>query len=461
MRRLNAPSALVPAALEVVDFSDGLFRLHKRGPTLDGSVPLRVAQGCVPLLMGNAWGLQLELLRPLTLARSIPVLKVALAPESREELERVRRAAVPRLAASGLLPRANGWERLLRAPLAAPSLLSLSFFTGLLVKPGADTWLRLTSGANRRSTLFEVDEALLAGEEGFVPLVVTLRFRTRPLAGQRLVGELASLSPLRPGAPLEVVPLERAPDIGRRHAAFYDAGYFETKKTDVALKYRRLVAGEARECPHAAAASSSKEAVPEPRSRLVTAGPAAPEVREWRRVITGASPQPLALAPDRTGVPHALYRSPIAFSILFDGLTVAIDFDRDELAAAARVIERTFDEACGEGFVAANRGALWYLTKLFTPHPPGEPHFFVKPWAFMVTPPGWSSVLDGVHASGFDVLRGVVATDVFHATPAVFKLHEVGKRIRVAAGDPLLTIIPVPRSLGDAGATEPDPIESS
>ena len=49
------------SVFEVGDVLDGLFRLEKRSPTLRGSVPLRVAQACVPLLQGNAFGLQVVL----------------------------------------------------------------------------------------------------------------------------------------------------------------------------------------------------------------------------------------------------------------------------------------------------------------------------------------------------------------------------------------------------------------
>ena len=94
---------------------------------------------------------------------------------------------------------------------------------------------------------------------------------------------------------------------------------------------------------------------------------------------------------------------------------------------------------------------MWYFTKYFTHHPPGEPHFFVKPWAFVQTPPGWSCLLEGVHGDGFDVLRGVVATDMFYATPAVFQVYRTGEPIRVRFGEPLLHVMPIPRRLLQAG----------
>src|SRR5262249_49765448 len=56
---------------EVLDILGGLVRLTRRSPTLDGSVPLRVARACLPLLEGNAYGLQLVLTRPLTVRRRL------------------------------------------------------------------------------------------------------------------------------------------------------------------------------------------------------------------------------------------------------------------------------------------------------------------------------------------------------------------------------------------------------
>ena len=95
----------------------------------------------------------------------------------------------------------------------------------------------------------------------------------------------------------------------------------------------------------------------------------------------------------------------------------------------------------GADFRAANQGACYLM-----PHPHGEPHFFVKLWAFTETPAGWSSIIKGVRGPSWDVMRGVVWTDRFHATPAVFSL-QVGRRVQIAAGAALLDVVPFPRSL--------------
>jgi len=80
-------------------------------------------------------------------------------------------------------------------------------------------------------------------------------------------------------------------------------------------------------------------------------------------------------------------------------------------------------------------------------HPPGEPHFFVKPFALTKTPPGWSCLLEGIDSDGSDaepddVWRGVVRTDALRATPAVFHLWRQGVAFVVPEGQPLLHAIP-------------------
>jgi len=62
--------AKAPAtAFEMVDVL-GLAQLVKRSGDLDGSVPLRVAQGCGPLFEGNAFGFQISLRQGITLCRT-------------------------------------------------------------------------------------------------------------------------------------------------------------------------------------------------------------------------------------------------------------------------------------------------------------------------------------------------------------------------------------------------------
>ncbi|AUX21237.1 hypothetical protein SOCEGT47_017170 [Sorangium cellulosum] len=451
------------ARFEVLD-ALGLCRLTRRTGDLDGAVPLRVAQACAPLLEGNAFGLQIALARPIEIQRRLGSLHAEPVGEHREALLRAHRAALPRLISQGFLAPEGAWHRALRGGLAWACRAGLGrprlrLWTGLLVRPDPGIWLRVAGAANRRNVLMEVSEAFLADDRAFVPLVLELRIRDDAPRPLRIEGEIGCIAPVCPDVQIETCSLAEAPEVGQAHAAFYDARYFAEKKAgEVTRKYRRLV-GKAGEGSGERAGEGSGERAGEgsggpARVRLVVAGPAAPEIAEITEVTTAAGPEPVPFRGGARRLASIVVRNAVPFRATFDGHTLAVAPEAPRLGEGAAAVERAFARAFGEGFLAANRGALWYLTKYFTPHPPGEPHFFVKPWAFTRTPPGWSSLLDGVHGDGYDVMRGVVATDVFFATPAVFHVRRIGAPIEVPEGAPLLRVLPIPRALLRAGFRE-------
>jgi hypothetical protein len=293
-------------------------------------------------------------------------------------------------------------------------------WTGLLVRPDAGVWLRVSATANRRNRFIDVEEQFIADGGAFVPLVLDITLCAEAPDPLRLEGEIGTVAPVAPGARIDDVPLTEAPEIGAAHAAFYDAVYFEAKAAGVTRKYRQMK-------PPPGILESDAPA----HCRVINLGPAA-------HTITGP-------------IPRVVFANLVPFEACFDGYSIAVVPDQRVLSAGARDVERTFAEALGPTFPAKNGRAMRYFTNYFTHHPPGEPHFFVKPWTFVQTPPGWSCLLEGVNGDGFDVLRGVVATDVFHATPAVFQLFRAGKPIQVRFGQPLLHVIPIPRRLLQAG----------
>jgi hypothetical protein len=422
---------------EVLDTLDGLFRVSTRTPTLDGSVPLRVARACVPLLEGNAYGLQLVLTRPLLVRRRLRRWRASWA-DGGDTVERQHAGAWPRVTEEGLLPRGSAWVRALQGPLVHPTPGGLRLFTGLLVRPEAGVWLRVTSAANRRNTLFEVGEQLIPDDGAWVPLVLDLVMRRDAPATLRIEGEIGCVGALRPGARVQTVAIADAPDLARSHAAFYDRAYFEEKKEEVTGKYRRVVAGEA---------AGEDQTLPSPPCRVASIGPSAHAVEALDRFTTAAGPVPEERPGEGRRLESVVFRNELAFSGLFDGHTLALEYDRERLEKRASGVRSAFREAMGAAAGLEHPGSELYLTKYFTPHPPGEPHFFVKPWALMATPPGWSSLVEGMHGDGYDVMRGIVSTDVFHATPAVFRVHREGARFQVAEGAPLLRVIPLPRAL--------------
>lgn len=419
------------AAFEVLDALGGWCRLVRRSPTLDGSVSLRATQGCVPLLDGNALGHQVVVTRPLRLDRSLGRWRVR-EDEAWASVERARRAALPMLRARGLLP-LDAWPELERGVVSRvggePWL-----WTGLLVRPCAGAWLLLESVANRRNRAFVVRPRVVPMDDGWVPLVLELQpaAEARTL---RLQGEVACLVAAGPGPALERVPLSQHPEAARGHLRFYVQEYFEAKKRgELTRRYRKTIDA----APHPVGAEPAAGAVVE-----VGPCPAAIETREACLLPTG----PASRVPAGRGrLSQVRFDNVLDFGATWDGHTVGLDYDRAALRERAAGIEPAFVAAVGPELVAQHPGALLYLTKYFTPHPPGEPHFFVKPWALTVLPAGWSALVEGVHGPGYDVMRGVVHADQFFATPAVLQLFELQRRITVPAGCPLVRVTPLARA---------------
>lgn len=420
----------------------GLCRLARRSPTLAGGVPVRVAQGCVPLLEGNALGHQITLTRPVRLASRWGRFFLEPGPEN-DLLGRVHAASMTALAAQGFLSRGGAFHRMFEGGPLAAGEGHLWLWTGLFLRPRPGFWVWAGSAANRRNVAFDVMELVLPDEAHLVPLVLALR----PKPGVKkllLDGEIATVFPIWPRVSFSRVSLAEAEDVGRAHLAFYDAAYFAAKKAgEVTRKYRRQFASLGPADPPLPARGE------EIRAQVIDAGPVDLAIEPITRALLPEGPA--SAVPLRHGrVERVVFRNTIPFTVHYDGLNVDIHSDKKALERAARDVEAHFERAFGPGIVEENRGALWYLTKYFTPHPPGEPHFFVKPWAFSRTPPGFSSVIEGEHGLSYDVLRGVVRTDRFFATPAVFHLWRPGETIEIEAGRRLVSVLPLPRVLMEA-----------
>jgi hypothetical protein len=419
-----------PIVVEALSAFEPLAGLEKREGTLGGSVPLRVAQACVPLLEGNALGHAVVFRRRLVVRSALGRKTLGRTPE-RDEVERAHGAAVPFLAAHGHLRPGGAWHERLARGFFWSERGVLRVWTGLLVRPPPGVWLRV-AGAGNRAPLGVAVRTTYVGDSGeWVPLVVDL---AAAADGARLEGDIANVTPVSPRVRAEIVGVADAPELARAHAAFYDQKYFATKKGEVTKKYRRLTA------------RARPEGAPDDATVRVAhvAGPAAEIVRVGR-VLGPASTSPEADARGRS-LDVVRFANAVAFRAHFDGNTLAVEPDREALARGARAVEGELARALGAEFVPENRGAVWYLTKYFTPHPHGEPHFFLKPWAFTATPPGWSSIVEGPGGDGWTIMRGVVSTDRFHATPAVFHLRPL-QRVAVPAGEPVLDVTAVPRPL--------------
>jgi hypothetical protein len=233
MRRVKGFEAL--AAFEP------LASLTKRDGTLDGAVPLRVAQACVPLLEGNALGHQIVFGRRLVV-RSRLGRRGLEATRELEEVDRAHRAAVPFLAAHGFLRRGGAWHVQLEKKWWWVERGVLRIWTGLLVRPRKGTWLRV-SGAGSRA-------------------ILGLGVRTSWIAD---------------------------PELARAHVAFYDAKYFATKKGEVTKKYRRNLSNARKQEDEADAPATIRIAhVAGPRPEVVA--PSSPIARCWSAERGPSSP---------------------------------------------------------------------------------------------------------------------------------------------------------------------------
>ena len=419
-------AAVVGDSFEVLAPLSPLAKLARRDPTLDGSVPLRVARACVPLLEGNAFGLQICFETPLVARTRLGRATLVRTPEL-ERVDALQRASARYLIEQGVVR--GAWAAFLRKHWFTSERGRLRIWTGLCVRATKRAWLRVSGTKNRGPYGLGADEAYVIDHEHLVPLVIDF---VLPPGEVRLVGEVATLAVVRPGVRVEIVPVREAEHLVHAHAAFYDAKYFGKKRDDeTTRKYRRTIAKSARE--------DARSTTGDVALRVAHIAGPSPVVEREIRVLSASSTSVSKKTPPRP-FDRVRFDNAVGFEARWDGYSLTVDPNRRELDAGAREVEA----ALGSSMPGEHQGALLYLTKYFTPHPRGEPHFFVKPWAFVETPPGWSSVLEGTRGQGWDVLRGVVRTDAFHAVPAVFDVHRSGA-FEVSRGAPLLDVMAIPR----------------
>ncbi len=446
---------------DVVD-ALGWCALSARSPILEGSVPLRVAQACTPLLEGNAYGLQLTLRAPLVVERGLVSATTSLGA-AEEHLWALWRGALPRLIDEGLV-RGPWQQELARGLVRATGRASSRFWTGLLLRPQKGLWLRVTQGANRRALSYSVGSVVIADPEAFVPLFVDVSLS--PRTPRAVVDtECATLGVMRPGLPMTRVPLAARPEIGRAHLAFYDDAYFAQKKGQPTRKYARTIARRASSSTHGSAGDSSDQENTSDKAQradvhidegavIVEVGPCPATVTPLASGARVFLPEGETHAvPARLGELHVVtFPNMVPLSVNSDGLRINVNVAEERRAAHAAALFSTWRAALGDDAVDGSKGALLYFTKYVNHHPPGEPHFFVKPFALTKTPPSWSCLLEGIDGADideapYDIWRGVVRTDAFHATPAVFHLWKPVGSFVVPEGRPLLRLIPLPRSL--------------
>jgi hypothetical protein len=150
------------------------------------------------------------------------------------------------------------------------------------------------------------------------------------------------------------------------------------------------------------------------------------------------------------GLEAVSFQNGVPVDAVFDGQSCHVKLDTPRLAEHRDACERAWQASFDATFLSEHVGARLYFDKYSTPHQAGEPYFFVKPPALFHSSPGWSLLVDGAMGDAYSVLRGVTASDAFHAAPAVIRLDVPGRRIRIAAGDALSKLYPFPRTLSTA-----------
>ena len=400
--------------LDAIQVLDGFCDLSSNDATLDGSIPIRAAQACAPFLEGNSYGLQVRVREPIAIEDGTfmrrPDLTIA------EHLLQKARAVGPMLVARGIVNDVEASE-LSRLVVDERNATGRSFriWTGWLVRARKGQVWRMSHAGNRKSQYFSVSERYVTDTDRFVPLYVTVTPKARNLT---IAGEIATLGPLPADCHVQSTDLGRMPDVGRAHADFYNEAYFAEKKTGSTKKYRKEIDFE-------------------------RAGPEKGELT----LVTLSKEDGESILFVRDNAVHVLFHNHVSFRATFDGHTLDIEPDVQSLADGAKRIEATWGRVYGSSAVERDRRALWYLTKYFTPHPPGEPWMFVKPWAFVKTSPGHCCLIDGIPGDGYEVLRGIIRTDQFHALPAVIALTPAPRPVEVPKGAPLFRAFAIPRSM--------------
>ena len=422
--------AVVTTCFELVDALDGLFVAEKRSATLDGAIPLRAAQGCKPFLDGNEAGYQLRMAEPALVRLVEGGFEFHVGERFAAGLGEGYEDSLERLVAGGLLCRDGYWHRALGRGVGWVDGDRVCLWTGLLIRAAADTRVLQTGAFNRRVRA-TVEDCVIADEDGFVPVVLELAVSSFVGGELWLDTEVACLLPVWADVDVDVCPLEADPSVGDRFLRFYSQDYIDKRVArGVAGKYRRLVAGERDDGWERGG-----------RSRLVFAGPDAHTIERFHRFATAAGVSPVD--PSGRGPVFAVVRNIGRVSATFDGITVRdVAFDVADIVAHAR---EQFFRTCGMEVADLFAGSLASYANGISP-PGMEPRFVIKPWAFMRTPPGWSSVLDGVHHGVAEGLRGVQSTDSYHGIGTTMEFVKPAS-FTIETGEALDRVLPVPRAL--------------
>jgi hypothetical protein len=425
------------AAFEIVTLLPGFTDLRRRSGELDGNLPVRAARYCGPVFEGNAAGFQITLAQPMTVARARRgnIECVLTDPTLRQVTQEVD-DALEKAVANDLLKRGGFWHRLFRGNALPSRGRRLLVWTGHMIRPRRGIWLLVGGAFNRRSRVSVVDH-LITDPDRFVPLVVEIDTRDITREPRWLEMEIGCVTPLRPAARLRKQRLAPGDPALREFAAFYSDAYFETKAKHPTANY--LVRERARAKRGAKADDACS-------ARLLHVGPDIHQVGSFRRFVTTAGFSATASSPGT--LQFGVVNSTVAAKWTWQGQTHSSFEVRNPHINALRSLWRaTF----GDG---GQPSALEFLEGHLMGEVWDQPYVQLQPWAFLPTPEGWSTLVDGFHQyPGYDGMRAVIATDWFASLAMVYRLYDSGS-VRIRPRAPMLRAIPVHRPTLALGVTE-------
>ena len=426
----DARTTSAGCCFEVLTAVESFFTLEKRSETLDGSIPLRAAQGCKPLLEGNAAGFHLRFGLSAVIRRGRHRPRLIFTDGDDARATKLYRSGLERLAEHNLLPSDGYWAKTLRRGVSWQHKNVLFIWTGHLVRPVPGVWI-LVSGASNRRCFVQVREYVIPDSDVFVPLVLELDLSSLRDEDTWLDTEVACLTPLRPDVAMSMASLKDRPETGRAWCSFYDAGYVEPRlQGNYVGRYRKITASE----PHTESERTAECEL------VVVSGPGSHTIGTFDRFATsrgwsrGRS--------DAGRLQYALIRNIGLVKGRWDGLSV-----RDLSVDVPDVRDQLHQEWTALfGPISVERlESLFGYMMIPTPHR-GEPVIGIMPRAFAVTPPGWSTLVDSFDFPGLDGMRGVVSTDTYFGTGSFWQLYKPMK-FTIPRGANLIRLLPVPRRL--------------
>ncbi len=412
-------------AFELYDALGEFFLLQERSSTLDGSIPLRAAQHCIPYTEGCSAGLQLippffELKIKKNKKFEISTPNPPDAQLYEETIYWLRHNEI--LSEHWLSVIENGpvWDRNNK----------IYIWTGYIIRPAENTWILNGGAYNRRAQVKTID-LVYADSKNFQPLFCAIDLSEMKPGTYHIAAELGCLLGLQPNVEVKVAPIEKSHAEIKAVCDFFDDLYYEEKKTKPATgKYRAL--GTSNNIPIQTISKNKTTEV-----LLVDMFKSPYKLDTFKNFVTSKG-----IGPDRK------LSETFKFIILKSAYNAKLDWDGTYWTTNVKphpLNQKLIETWTKVGGTAGERFANTVVDFVWLPAAT-EAFFNVAPWVLMKTPPGWSSVYDGTHFENAEGLRGVVRTDQLHQVSGVYRLIN-GPTLHIKKGSSLMRILPIPREL--------------